>query len=172
MSAGDIQPYASSGHASTDSALRYYVKAGSKGADGTVSRIKAGEPVTKAVGATGVLAAVTNTPTTILKIVGVAAETSTETASVDGSVAVIPAMPGQFWLLAADTAATWDTQAEYNALCGSRVLMKNTSGVYTMLASDAGANGCIVEYIDVLKYPGVVCFSWSPQVNYGFSTAP
>ncbi len=166
MAAGDIQPFADKGTASTSSALQFYVKAGSKGADGTVSRIKAGEPVTKAAGATGVLAAVTSAPTTTLRIVGVAASTSTETASVDGTVTVIPAAPGQFWMVAPATAATWDTQAEYNALCGARVLLQNSAGTYTMLASDSASNGCIVEWIDVAKYPGMVCFSWSPLVNY------
>lgn len=166
MALGDIQPYSSADIASTNSAIRYYVKAGSKGADSTVSRIKAGEPVTKAAGATGVLAAVNNAPTSTLRIVGVATETSTETATVDGSVAVIPAKPGQIWMIAPKVAATWDTQAEYNALCGARVLIDNTTGTYTMLASDSAGNGCIVEYIDVLKYPGMVAFSWSPLVNY------
>lgn len=166
MAAGDIQPFADSGTASTASALQFYVKAGSKGADGTVSRIKAGEPVTKAAGATGVLAAVTNAPTTTLRIVGVAASTSTETASVDGTVSVIPAQPGQIWMIAPDVAATWDTQSEYNALVGSRVLLKNTSGTYTILAADGSGNGCIVEWIDVAKYPGMVAFSFSPTCYY------
>jgi len=166
MAAGDIQPFQDARTASAASALSFYVKAGSKGADGTVSRIKAGEPVTKAAGATGVLAAVTNAPTTTLRIVGVAASTSTETASADGSVSVIPAMPGQIWMIAPKVAATWDTQSEYNALVGSRVLLDNTSGTYTILASDGAGNGCIVEYIDVVKYPGMVAFSFSPTCNY------
>lgn len=165
MAAGDIQPFDTANIKFTG-AIRYYVKAGSKGADGTVSRIKAGEPVTKAAGATGVLAAVTSAPTTTLRIVGVAAETSTETASVDGSVAVFPSDNGQVWMIAPKVAATWDTQSEYNALCGARVLIDNTSGTYTMLAADGASNGCIVEWIDVLKYPGMVAFSFSPLVDY------
>lgn len=165
MAAGDIQPFESA-NAKFTGAVRYYVKAGSKGADGAVSRIKAGEPVTKAAGSTGVLAAVTNAPTTTLRIVGIAAETSTETASVDGSVAVIPATVGQIWMVSPNVAATWDTQSEYNALCGARVLLDNTTGTYTILASDGASNGCIVEYIDVLKYPGKVAFSFSTLVDY------
>ena len=165
MAKGDFQPFDTANPKFTG-AVRYFVAANSKGADGTVSRIQPGELVTKAAGATGVLAAVTNAPTTTLRVVGIAAETSTETASVAGSVAVIPADNGQIWMVAADVAATWDTQSEYNALCGSRILIKNTSGVYTALASDSASNGCIVEYIDVLKYPGVVAFSFSPLVDY------
>lgn len=166
MAVGDIQPYENSSAMKMTGTLRYFVAAGSKGADGTVSRIKAGEPVTKAAGATGVLAAVNNAPTATLRIVGVAAETSNETATVAGSVNVYPALPGQIFMIAPKVAATWVTQALYNALCGSRVLIDNTTGTYTMLASDSAGNGCIVEFIDVLKYPGMVAFSWSPLVDY------
>lgn len=165
MAVGDIQPYESSNPKFTGS-LRYFVGAGVAGSDGTVSRIKAGEPVTKLAGATGVVAAVNNAPTTTLRIVGIAASTSTETASVSGTVDVIPADNGQIWMISPKVAATWDTQSEYNALCGARVLIDNTAGTYTMLASDGASNGCIVEYIDVLKYPGKVAFSFSPLVDY------
>lgn len=166
MALGDIQPYENGSAMKMGGAVRYFVAAGSKGADGAVSRIKAGEPVTKAAGATGVLAAVTSAPTATLRIVGIATETSTETASVAGSVAVIPAAPGQIWMVAPGTAASWDTQSEYNALCGARVLLQNVAGVYTMLASDSAGNGCIVEFLDVLKYPGMVAFSFSNLVDY------
>ena len=166
MALGNIQPFENTSSAKMNGSMKFYVAANSTGSDGTVSRIKAGEPVTKLAGAAGVIAAATNAPTTTLRIVGVAAGTSTETASVAGSVDVIPSAPGQIWTCAPDVAATWDTQAEYNALCGARVLLKNTAGVYTVLASDSASNGCIVEYIDVLKYPGVVAFSFSPLVDY------
>lgn len=165
MAKGDFQPFDTANSKFTG-AVRYYVKAGSKGADGTVSRIQSGELVTKAAGATGVLAAVTNAPTTTLRVVGIAAEVSNETASVDGSVSVIPADNGQIWMVLANVAATWNTQAKYNALCGSRILIDNTSGVYTALAADGASNGCIVEYLDVAKYPGMVAFSFSPLVDY------
>lgn len=166
MALGDIQPYESASANRNGGSIKYFVAANSAGADGTVSRIKAGEPVMKKAGATSVYAAVTSFPTSTLRVVGVASGTSTETASVTGVVDVIPAAPGQVWMIAPATAATWDTQAEYNALIGSRVLLQNSSGTYTALASDSAGNGCIVEYIDVLKYPGMVAFSWSPLCDY------
>ncbi len=166
MATGNIQPYENSASSKMDGGISYYVAANSTGSNGSVSRINPGEPVTKVAGAAGVIAAATNAPTTTLRIVGVAASTSTETASVAGTVNVIPASPGQIWMIAPKVAATWDTQSEYNALCGARVLIDNTSGVYTILASDSASNGCIVEYIDVLKYPGMVAFSFSPLVDY------
>ena len=45
-------------------------------------------------------------------------------------------------------------------------LIDNTSGTYTILASDSSGNGCIVEYLDIAKYPGKVAFSWSPTTDY------
>lgn len=166
MATGDIQPYLNTGSSKMDGAMKFYVAANSLGSDGTVSRIKPGEPVQKRAGATSVYAAVTNFPTTTLRVVGVAVSTSTETASVAGTVDVIPASPGQIWLIAPNVSATWDTQSEYNALVGSRVLIDNTTGTYTILASDSSSNGCIVEYLDVTKFPGKVAFSWSPLCDY------
>lgn len=165
MAQGDIFPYEDAGM-KVRGGLTFKVTANSVGADGTVSRIKGGEPVTKVAGAAGVLAAATNAPTTTLRIVGIAADTSTETASVDGVVRVIPAVAGQFWLIAPKVAATWNTQAKYNALVGARVLIDNTTGTYTILAADGASNGCIVEYVDIATYPGRVAFSFSPLVNY------
>lgn len=167
MAAGDIMAYENAGASKMGGSLKYYVAANSVGADGTVSRIKAGEPVTKVAGAAGALAAATNAPTTTLRIVGIAAGTSTETASAAGTVDVIPAVPGQLWLIAPKTAASWDTQAEYNALCGARVLIDNTTGTYTILATDSASNGCVVEYLDIAKYPGKVAFSFNKLVDYG-----
>jgi hypothetical protein len=166
MSTGDIFPYDNANSAKMGGALKFKVTANSTGADGTVSRIRPGEPVTKVAGAAGVLAAATNAPTTTLRIVGVAASTSNETASVDGTVDVIPAMPGQQWLIAPKVAATWNTQAKYNALVGSRVLIDNTTGTYTILATDGASNGCVVEFLDISKYPGLVAFSFNAIVNY------
>lgn len=166
MAIGNIQPFENASASKMGGALPYYVAANSTGADGTVSRIQPGEPVTKVAGAAGVLAAATNAPTTTLRIVGIASSVSTETASVAGTVNVIPAAPGQTWLITPDAATSWDTQAEYNALCGARVLIKNTAGVYTILATDGASNGCIVEYLDISKYPGKVAFSFSPLVDY------
>lgn len=165
MATGNIVPFENT-HISMGGAIKYKVTANSVGSSGSVSRINPGEPVTKVAGAAGVLAAATNAPTTTLRIVGVASSTSTETASVDGTVDVIPATPGQLWLITPNSTTAWDTQAEYNALVGARVLIDNTTGTYTILATDSASNGCIVEYLDITRYPGKVAFSWSPLVNY------
>ena len=166
MSTGDIMPFENPNASKMAGAMKFKVTANSTGADGTVSRIRPGEPVTKVAGAAGVLAAATNAPTTTLRIVGVAATTSTETASVDGTVDVVPASANQIWKIAPKVAASWDTQAEYNALVGARVLIDNTAGVYTLLASDGASNGCIVEYLNIAEHPGKVAFSFSPLCDY------
>lgn len=166
MALGDIQPFENTSSAKMDGSMKFYVKANSAGSDGTVSRIKAGEPVQKRAGATSVYAAITNFPTTTLRVVGVAAGTSTETASVDGTVDVIPMHAGQIWMITPNSTTAWDTQAEYNALVGARVLIDNTTGTYTILATDNGGYGCVVEYLDILKYPGRVAFSWAATCDY------
>lgn len=69
-------------------------------------------------------------------------------------------------MIAPKVAATWNTQAKYNALVGARVLIDLTTGVYTILAVDGAGNGCVVEYLDISKYPGMVAFSWSQVCDY------
>jgi hypothetical protein len=165
MAIGNIQSYDCAVPKDTGS-LPYKVTANSVGSNGAVSRILPGEPVTKIAGAAGVLAGADNCPTTTLRIVGIAASTSTETASVDGIVQVIPATNGQFWKVLAQTSTDIDTQAKYNALVGARCLLDNTAGVYSMILSDGASNGCIVEYSDIAKNPGYVVFSFSPLCDY------
>lgn len=160
MAKGDIQPYENSSSAKMDGALKFYV------ASGAAASINAGEPVQKLAGAAGVTAMLTNSPTTTNRVVGVAASVSTDTVSASGLVDVIPANTGQIWTIAPKTAATWNTQAKYNALIGSRVTLDLTGGVYTINATDGASNGCIVEYIDVARYPGLVAFSWSQVCDY------
>lgn len=160
MALNDIYPFESANSTKMPGSLRYVV------ASGTTASINAGEPVQKLAGAANVTQMLTNSPTATNRIVGVAASTSNETTSVSGTVDVFPAAPGQLWLIAPKVAATWNTQAKINALVGARVLIDLTSGVFTILAADGAGNGCIVEYIDIARYPGVVAFSWSPLVDY------
>lgn len=160
MAKGDIQPLENAGAVKMGGSLKYVV------ASGAVASINAGEPVEKLAGTNNVIAMTTNGPTATIRIVGVAASTSTDTVAASGLVDVVPAAPGQIWLIAPKVAATWNTQAKYNALVGARVLIDLTAGVYTILAADGAGNGCIVEYLDIVRYPGMVAFSWSPLCDY------
>lgn len=136
-------------------------------AAGAVGSIKAGEPVAKALGAAVVTAAATNTPVVATDFfAGIAMDTSTDTVAAAGVVNVMPLVPGTIYLIAPKVAATWDTQAEYDALVGDRVLLDLTAGTYTILATDGATSGCVVEPLDIKKYPGKVAFSFRAAVNY------
>ena len=129
--------------------------------------ILAGEPVVKTLGATSVTAMATNSPQVGTHyVVGIATEASTQSASADGSVQVQPLTIGAVYVISPKVAATFDTQAEYDALVGKRVLIDLTTGVYTILAADAAGNGCVIEALDVKKYPGKVAFSFRNGASF------
>lgn len=159
MAKGDLQP-SETATFSNGSGLPYFV------ASGAAASINAGEPVQKLAGAAGVTPLLTNSPTTTNRIVGVSTSISTDTVAASGLVTVIPANDTQVWMIAPKVLTTWNTQAKYNALVGSRVLIDLTAGVYTILAVDGASNGCIVEYLDIARYPGQVAFSWSQVCDY------
>ncbi len=126
-----------------------------------------GEPVNKELGAAAVDPAATNTPVVATDFwAGIAASTSTNTASAAGTVKVMKLVPGVTYLIAPKVAATWDTQAEYDALVGDRVLLDLTTGTYTILAADGSTYGCVVEPLNIAKYPGKVRFSIRQGVSY------
>src|ERR1035437_1926872 len=161
MAKGDIQPFENSGTKNTG-AIKMLVQANSNGSSGLAGNILPGELVTRAAGVAYVLAAVNNSGTTTLRIAGVAASQSTETASVDGLVDVIPCIPGQLWMAKWKTTGTdWNTQANYNAHIGDRMLFDLTTGSYTILAADGASQGIVVQYNDLSKYPGYVVFTFS-----------
>lgn len=140
-------------------------------ASGTTASINAGEPVAKTLGNTtgkAVTSSATNTPVAATDFVaGISATTSTETASAAGSVVVFDVFDGHStWLCAPNVAASWDTQAEYDALVGARVLFDKTGGVYTVLASDGATNGLVVEPLDISVFPGKVRFSFRNALAY------
>lgn len=159
MAIGSIVPFETSSN-KLPGALKYAV------ASGTTASIAAGEPVQKLAGTAYVTLASTSFPTTTLRHVGIASSASTETASAVGTVDVIPSTPGTLWLAVPTTAASWDTQAEYNALIGTRVLLAVSGSTWTIGASDSAGNGCVVEYLDIAQTPGKVCFSFSPLSFY------
>lgn len=126
-----------------------------------------GEPVAKALGDAAVTPAATNTPVVATDFyAGVAQSTSTNTAGAAGIVRVTKFTDATSWLIAPKVAATWDTQAEYDALVGDRVLLDLTTGTYTILATDGATNGCVVMPLDITKYPGKVRFAFRNAVNY------
>lgn len=136
-------------------------------AAGAAASINAGEPVLKALGDVGVTKMVTNKPVVATDFVaGIALTTSTDTASADGEVMVQPLLPGQIWLIRPKVAATFDTQSEYNALVGDRVLIDVTAGASTILAADGATSGCVIEWLDVSKHPGWVAISFRNGCSY------
>lgn len=136
-------------------------------AAGAAASIKAGEPVSKALGAAVVAALATNKPVVATDFMaGISASTSTDTVAAAGTVEVFKMVPGITYLIAPKVAATWDTQAKYDALVGDRVLLDLTAGVYTILATDNANNGCVVEPLNIAKFPGKVRFSIRNAVSY------
>lgn len=131
--------------------------------------VYAGEPVQKDLGGIVVYPALTSMPVVGTNyFAGVATTNSTNTTSAAGTVNVMPLSNGITYIANPDVAATWDTQAEYNALVGKRVLLKNsvtvsatpTSGTYTILATDSANNGCVVMAMDIIEHPGKVAFAF------------
>ena len=142
--------------------------------------ILAGEPVQhRVVGATVVEPSLTSTPVVGTSgveglFVGVATTNSTNTATAAGSVYVLPVTSGATYLVAPAVAASWDTQSEYDALVGKRVLLQNSTtvsataqnvGTYSVLASDSAANGCVVMALDISKYPGKVAITFRTRTS-------
>lgn len=123
-----------------------------------------GEPVTRTLGAAVVSPLATNKPdvssTTTHLVDGIATTTSTNTAAAAGEVWIQPIIPGVVYKAKAKVAATWNTQAKYDALVGYRVLLDLTSSSYTVLAADSADNGLVVEWMDVSKNLGWVAFSF------------
>lgn len=131
--------------------------------------IYAGDPVGRDLGGISAYPLLTSTPVVGTSYcAGVATTNSTNTATAAGSVNVIPLTAMITYLANPDVAASWDTQAEYDALVGKRVLLKNsvavtatpTSGTYTILASDSANNGCVVQAMNIIEHPAKVAFAF------------
>ncbi len=137
--------------------------------------IYAGEPVQiRAVGAVVVEPSLTSTPIVSASagveglFVGIAVTSSTNTASAAGTVLVMPVNSNITYLGNPASPTSWDTQAEYDALVGKRVLLQNsvsitatpTSGTYTILASDSAANGVVVQAMNILEHPAKVAIAF------------
>lgn len=160
MAIGDIMFYNSP-------ACGYAGDASFQVAAGAVGSILPGEPVTKALGQQYVLPMATNMPVVATDfLAGIAASTSTDTVALDGKVKVTKIVPGTIYLAKPLVPATFGTQALYDALVGSRVLMDLTAGDYRILAADAATNGFVIEDLDIAVYPGVVAFSIRNGASY------
>lgn len=131
--------------------------------------INPGEPVGKTLGGTDVYAALTATPSVgTTYLAGIAVSTSTQTTTADGTVDVLPIVSGVVYLGNPQTAADWDTQAEYDAKVGSRLKFNLSAGVYTIASTAAGSGtgGLVVEPLDIAKHPGKVAFSIRQGASY------
>lgn len=130
--------------------------------------INPGEPVAVSLGAVQVATAMaTNKPVVGTDfLAGIATSTSTQTASLAGIVTYFPIQPGITYLIKPKVAATFLTQALYDALVGSRVLIDLTSSSYTLLAADGSTNGCVIAPLEVAKYPGQVAFQFRQAVSF------
>ena len=168
---GDIQVYTDGAFGQTGDDMILPVAAGT-----VAAKIKAGEPVYAALGGSGraATALATNLPSSAAlanTITGIATTTSTDTVAAAGTVRVKKIMPGDTFLISPNSAAAWDTQAEYDALVGHRVLLDLTgtaaagTATYTILASDSAAYGCVIEPLDISKYPAKVRFSIRPAAT-------
>lgn len=135
------------------------------GASATI--IYPGEPVVRALGGYVVTQMATNKPVVGSDyVVGIASSVSTNTASAAGTVDVIPLIPGQVYLAKPNDTTAWDTQAEYDALVGDRVLFDLTSGKFTILATDGATYGCVIQPLDIAKFPGRVAFCFRTDVSH------
>ncbi len=133
---------------------------------GSPTIIYAGEPVARALGAVAVSPCATNAGMVGTDyIVGVAATTSTNTTTANGTVNVLPLTSGTTFLINPNVSATWDTQAEYDALVGKRMLLDLTASTYTILATDGAGNGLVVMPLDIKKYPGKVAFAFRAALS-------
>ena len=122
-----------------------------------------GEPVVRSLGGYVVTQMATSKPVVGSDyLVGIATTTSTQTAAAAGEVWVQPITPGTIYKIKPLTEATWDTQAEYDALVGDRVTMDLTDGTFTINATDGSTYGCVIEWMDVTvqKNKGWVAFSF------------
>jgi len=159
MALGDITFY-ESGSVGSPTSVKYPIAA-------SATLLNAGEPAAKALGQPYVAPAADATPVVATDFwAGIAASTSTNTASVDGTVDVFVLQKGLSYLCAPKTAASWDTQAEYDALVGDRVLIDLTNGVYTVDTTDSATSGLVVMPLDIKKFPGKVRFAIRQAVDY------
>lgn len=135
------------------------------------AQILPGEPVTRTITGSTVIrmygmAATTGIAQPVVGtdyVVGIAQSTSTNTTSAAGTVNVLPVNSGITFLANPTVGTSWDTQAEYDALVGKRVLIDLgvlASGQYSVLGVDGTTNGLVIMPLDISKYPGKVAVAF------------
>ena len=117
-------------------------------AAGTTESIIPNSLVSRTLGVTGNVVSATADAagtTTTPVLCGIAQSLSTETATAVGFVDVMRLLPGFIYVAAPKVAIA--TQAAYNLLIGSRVIIDVTAGVTTIdtAAVDAATNGIVIE---------------------------
>lgn len=119
-------------------------------ASGAAATINPGTPV-KFSSAGAVVPMVDANGTTSERFIGIAKNTSTDTAAAAGSVLVFDPLPGVVYAAAAKSASAADTQAEIDALRGTRLVFDLTgtvgpglTGQWTIdTAAGDGSNNCL-----------------------------
>jgi hypothetical protein len=159
MSLGDIKWLTSKNGTGFPGSAEYSVAA-------SATLIYPGEPVAlNALGDASVIPMATNAPVVGTHfVVGIAVSTSTNTAAAAGKVQVVPADPNDVWVVRPKVAATFDTQAKYDALANDRVLLDLTTGAYTILAADGATYGCVIQPKKIGD--GLVAFSFRDAAFY------
>ena len=132
---------------------------------GGVGTIGANIPVVATLGAPYVLAGADGIPVVGTDyMVGITTTVSTDTVAADGTVNVLPLIPGTVYLMAPKSPSTYfgasyltvPSQATYNTQVGNRVVFDLTTSVWTIDSTDSANNGLVVVYIDISQYPGMV----------------
>ncbi len=166
MALGDITLFTDQTNAGGGSQSFQVVSGGSPPA------INAGEPVSKVLGSQYVIIMPNAKPAVAdTNTVGVSASTSSETATADGAVQVIPINEKNIWSISPQTAATYGVgstpnQTTYNALVGARVVFQVTTGTWKILSTDSSGNGLVIAASDVTKNLGKVNFSFRAANSY------
>lgn len=142
----------------------------------SAATIYAGEPIMIVAGASAVIPNLSSNLLTVPSpfvpysvagtgLLGIAQTTATNTSSAAGVVDYVPATSGTVYLINAKTSSSINTQAKYDALVGARVLIDLTAGVYTMLTTDSALNGCVIQPLNVFKFPGKIAFLFVDGVS-------
>ncbi len=157
MALANVSPY-SQGGAMLPAAFPFRTEA-------AATAILAGEPVK--IGGTGsnyVVPLADAEPTTSVLMMGIAATSSTQTATADGTVDVYLASPEVIWECKAKSAAAIDTAAELLGILNDVVAFDLTSGEYTVeTASAASTNGLRILGGNISK--GTVYFNILTQAS-------